>query len=157
MRQQLLDQLTWEDVKEIVMVSDKLIDVDVMEGLPSCCDTEEGYYSEVLSRLREKNDCRPPCSERYQLLLSKAEEAVGRKLTSERSSDNTLIRSFVAYQMRKDGYSNSEIGRKMGRDHSSVTHLVRKFNDMLSVPAAYASEMEMFRDFEESIVNPDQE
>ena len=147
MNKNILSKLTWGDVKEVVMAADKVIDSDVKGELPPCCDTEEGYYSEVLSRLRKENGCKPPCSELYPFILSKAEEAIGRKLTSARNADNTLIRCFVAHKMHQEGYSLSEIGKQMHRDHSTISHLDRLMSDMLSVPNAYKKEVELYTEF----------
>lgn len=136
-----MDHLTWVDVMEIATSA----------GAPA---NDRSHYEGILEHLRQKNKCLPKCSERYEYILDRAEKSVGEKLSSQRTAGNTLIRSIVAYQMRKEGYTITDIGKQMNRDHSTVTHLVRKFNDMLSVPAAYESEIEMFRDFEKSIVNP---
>lgn len=44
------ENLTWEDVRKIVNIADKMIDLDVMDELPECCESEEGYYTEILNR-----------------------------------------------------------------------------------------------------------
>ena len=46
-------ELNWEDIKKIVAIADELIDLDVMDELPGCCETEEGYYTEILKRFKE--------------------------------------------------------------------------------------------------------
>ena len=42
--------LTWEDIKMIVNIADYMIDLDIQDELPECCDTEQGYYEEILKR-----------------------------------------------------------------------------------------------------------
>ena len=48
-----MEELTWEDIKKIVNIADDMIDLDIMDELPECCKTEEGYYTEILKRYRE--------------------------------------------------------------------------------------------------------
>lgn len=45
-------ELNWEDIKKIVAIADELIDLDVMDELPGCCETEEGYYTEIRKKKR---------------------------------------------------------------------------------------------------------
>lgn len=143
MRENVLTILTWDEVREIL---------DTCEAL-SCefnAPTYKGeeYCREVLSRLRKKHKCLPPIGERYDIVLAAAQVAVGRQITAERSAENTLIRSLVAFRLHNDGYSYHEIGGYMHRDHSTVTHLYFKMRDMLSVPEAYKYEMKIYDKFE---------
>ena len=48
------DNLTWEDIRRIVKIADVMIDLEVMDKLPECCVSEEGYYTEILNRLKSK-------------------------------------------------------------------------------------------------------
>ena len=96
----------------------------------------------------------PTVVERYPVLLEAAEKVFGRKLTNTSERDNILIRTFISYKLRKEGYSNGEIGRRMGRDHSSVTQMGKKMEDMLSVPEAYKYEVEKYREFESELPTP---
>ena len=127
-------RLTQDDIQEVFVAA---------ESKP-CCD-----YQDVLKRLRKMNHVKPSCSERYPFILSKAEDVIGKKLTSARSANNTLIRCFVAYKMHQEGYSLSDIGRQMSRDHSTVTNLVHRVRDMLSLPNAYKWEVQQYKRFEE--------
>ena len=79
--------------------------------------------------------------------MSAAEQATGRKLSKERSKDNTIFRSFVAFRLRDEGYTNKDIGKMLRRDHSTVTHLCNIVRNMLSVPNAYRKEISMYERF----------
>lgn len=46
-------ELTWKDIKTIVNIADRLVDLDCMDELPECCKTEEGYYTEILNRYND--------------------------------------------------------------------------------------------------------
>ena len=148
MRRILLKQMSWEDVKEIGDMIDSLMMIPFDEvGMRS----EEGFYSECLRRLRNKNGVPPPIEETYPHILACAENACGRKLEESREKENTLIRCFVAYKLHNSGYSYSEIGKVMKRDHSTITHLAHRMRDMLSIPHAYKAEVSMYKEFEKLV------
>jgi len=138
MRLELLKILTAGDIQEIL---------DAVERLRE--QEEEPTAEKILRSILDENECPPSVGERFPSVLACAETAVGRKLSRERCEDNTLIRSFVSYQLREEGYGYCEIGRMLGRDHSTVIHLYNKMSDILSVPNAYRREIDMFRKFEE--------
>ena len=137
--------MTWEEVKEISDMIDSLI-------VPFDDDEkteEEVFYTEVLRRLRGQNGVPPPIEETYPKVLQAAEQATSWMLTDSRERENTLIRQFVAHKLHKDGYSYTEIGKIMHRDHSTITHLVHRMRDMLSLPNAYKWEVQQYKRFEE--------
>ena len=136
MRKELLKILTTDDIEEILDA-----------GLLLWGNYQEPTAGNILRYLLDDNDCPPSVGERYPFVLSCAEIAVGRKLSRERCEDNTLIRSFVSYRLRQEGYGYCEIGRMLGRDHSTVIHLYNKMSDILSVPNAYRKEIEMWNEF----------
>lgn len=143
MRQSLLKQLTWEDVKEIANTA---LNTPFNEPTP-----EDDCYKEVLRQLRGQNGVPPPIEERYPGVLACAEIVCGNKLTDSRERENILIRSFVAYKLHEEGYSYSEIGKMLKRDHSTVTNLVHRMRDMLSLPVMYRQEVQQFKRFEEML------
>lgn len=149
MKPHLLKQMTWEEVKEIVNLADEIISRE--KELPAWWGKEEDYYNEILRQLRGQNGVPPPIEERYPIVLRTAEQATSWMLTDSRERENTLIRQFVAYRLHKDGYSYSEIGKIMKRDHSTITHLVHCMRDMLSLPNAYKWEVQQYKRFEEML------
>lgn len=145
MKPSILRNMTWEEVKEISDMIDSLIvpfDDDEKTG-------EEVFYTEVLRRLRGQNGIPPPIEGRFPTVLRTAEQATSWMLTDTRERENTLIRSFVAYKLHNEGYSCTEIGKIMKRDHSTITNLVHRVRDMLSLPNAYKWEVQQFKRFEE--------
>ena len=152
MKHSILTLLTWDEAQEIyIAVSGTLSELDNHPDgeFPKWSSSTEDAYKEVLRRLRERYGVTAPIAERYGEVLAAAEEAVGVKLNPGRDAVTTTVRSFVAYQLHKEGYSYTDIGRMMGRDHSSVIHLVERKENALSVPGAYKQETEMFRRFVE--------
>lgn len=143
MNTEILRLLTWEDVLEIVNEIESVFD----EGDEETTKSPEAYYNRVLKRLREKNKVLLPLDERYRTVLFAAERATGYNLTSTREAVNSLIRSIVAYQLVKEGYHYSEIGKVMQRNHSTISHYIKKVKNMLSVPNSYKREMDIFNEF----------
>lgn len=137
MRESLLKQMTWEDVREIRTTNPG--------GL---FKSDEQFHKAVLSFLRNKHHTIVPIEERFPGVLACAEIACGQPLTDTRERGNTIIRQFVAYRLVKEGYHYSEIGRVMGRNHSTISHYIRKVENMLSVPKAYRREIQLFERFE---------
>lgn len=45
--------LTWQDIKSIVKIADKLVEKDVNEQLPEVCETEQGYYMAILEEFNK--------------------------------------------------------------------------------------------------------
>ena len=133
MRQGLLNILTTNDVQEILYAG---------ELIRNQCGTPTA--ESILHLLLDENKCRPSIGERFPFVLSCAELAVGQPLADVRDKNNTNIRSFVSFQLHMEGYSYTDIGRMMRRDHSTVIHLVRKMEDMLSLPQAYKQEINMY-------------
>ncbi len=150
MNTNVLRQMSWNDIVEIVNETEAVFDGEVQEGRnPNEVFTSpESYYREVLRRLRERYGILPPIEERYPVVLKAAESAVSWFLTDTRERENSLIRCFVAYRLCEEGYLQSEIGKMMKRDHSTVSILANKMRDMLSVPAAYKWEIQQFKRFE---------
>ena len=151
MNSTVLRHLTWEDLVEIVTEADAVFDGEVQAGRNpnESFPTPDSYYNEVIRRLRERHNVAPPVSDRYPAVLRAAESATGRKLTRTRESGNAVIRAFISYRLRREGYTYDEIAKQMGRDHATVVYLDRKMRDMLSIPAAYQNETNQFKKFEE--------
>jgi len=50
---------------------------------------------------------------------------------NRKATGDTFIRNVCAWQMRREGYSLSQIGRSMGRHTSSIVAMDRRAKDML--------------------------
>lgn len=98
-----------------------------------------------------------PIGKRYDVLKSIAEKTWNTKLEPSRKRKDTIIRIFVAYRMREEGYRFREIADAMGRTHASVIHLINRMNDMLALPKAYMTENEKYQEFIELIDKYDEE
>ena len=151
MRRDLLKQLSWEDVQEIWWQTNQVLRSipEEPERWPEWAFNTSTRFGQALRVLRGENGVPPPIEETYPKVLQAAEQATSWMLTDSRERENTLIRQFVAYRLHNEGYSYSEIGKMLKRDHSTVTNLVHRVRDMLSIPYAYKTEVAKYKEFEE--------
>ena len=151
MNKSILRGLTWEDVQEIWFTTDQVLRSipEEPERWPEWAFNTSTRFGQALRVLRGENGVPPPIEERYPGALACAEIACGQALTDSRERENTLIRQFVAYRLHNEGYSFSEIGKMLKRDHSTIAHHCYRMRDMLSVPGAYKWEVQQFKRFEE--------
>ena len=68
-----------------------------------------------------------------------------------RIPEHVWARTMVAYQMVKEGYSTSEIGHQMMKDHSTITHMKSKMQDALDLPYAYRDVLQIWDKFQKQI------
>ena len=55
------------------------------------------------------------------------------------------------HRMTMEGYSTTEIGRAIGRDHSTVSCLNRRMEDALGYPRSYREVAELWARFQDRI------
>jgi hypothetical protein len=58
---------------------------------------------------------------------------------------------MVAFQMCKEGYSTTEVGRQMMKDHSTIIHLRNKMQDVFELPQMYGDILEIWNRFQKQI------
>ena len=69
----------------------------------------------------------------------------------DRNADAMLSRMAFVFAARKEGFTQKEIGRRIGRDHSSVLMSERRMREIFSVPAAYKHEINFYNKYIESL------
>lgn len=72
-------------------------------------------------------------------------------LTRCREAEYVWARYIVSYQMSLDGYSRPVIGKLMGLNPSSITHGVRKIEEMLAHPCFFVRENKIWQKYCESL------
>lgn len=97
---------------------------------------------------------RMPCKESVRAYLKAMEAVVGDDFYCE-SRKRRLVwaRNIVAYQMFKDGYKHSQIGKAIHRDRTSAMHAINNVTDMLSMPRQYPQEMAIWREFQKKLLS----
>jgi len=90
---------------------------------------------------------------RCSMLLGEMADIMGEKYISyvSRIASHVWARTMVAYQMILEGYSTTEIGHQMIKDHSTITHMKVNMEDALSMPQAYQDIMPIWNEFQKRI------
>lgn len=86
---------------------------------------------------------------RYVRMLS---AIVGRNVL-ERSRRPVFVwaRNMISYQMVKDGYGVTDIGRCLGLHHSTIIYAVGQVREMLKIPTMYREETRIWERFQEML------
>lgn len=145
MQVELINKLTWQDIKEIC---DVFYQVNHDEIIP-----EENYYSEVIVRLNKQYKTLPACKDRYKEILPIAENIVGEKNRKERTFELTVLRCMVANRLKEEGYTLTNIAKAMSYDHSTVIFYFKKKADFFALPLMYEREVRWFKAFDEALKN----
>lgn len=92
---------------------------------------------------------------RCSILMGEMAKALGWETIplESRESHHVWARTMVAYQMCKEGYTRTEIGRQMLKNHSTVTHMRNKMQDVFVLPQMYGDILEMWDKFQKQIDN----
>lgn len=90
--------------------------------------------------------------DRYKQLLEAAESTFGRKMQKGRNINDVMMRRFIAYKLREDGYTYSQISRVMGKDHSTIIHLIYQMEDYFSLPEMYKEDIKKYLKFHSTII-----
>lgn len=86
-------------------------------------------------------------------LLSTMEGVVGEDiLDGSRKDVKVIARSFLAYQLSRDGYTEYQIGRLLGMDHSSINYLKRKAKEIIDAPAFNRDAFQIWQQFQKHII-----
>ena len=84
-------------------------------------------------------------SQRLATLLAIAESVTGlRNDPKRRDSQSVLLRTIIVWRMIDEGYSYTDIGRAMGKDHSTVSYFARMRKDAVAIPMAFREHLTMY-------------
>ena len=64
--------------------------------------------------------------------------------TGSRDARSVLIRTVAAWRLIEEGYPFSDIGRAMGKDHSTVSYYAKQRRDALQLPIAYREHLTLY-------------
>ena len=84
--------------------------------------------------------------ERARELLFAAADCLGAGYSMRRrDATSVLVRSAVCLKLSEEGWGEKQIGRVLGKDHSTVHHMKVRMRDMLSLPGQYPEAAEIWR------------
>ena len=89
---------------------------------------------------------------RFHLLLKIATEIVGDGILSRSRDYNCVMgRKMIAWQMREEGYSLVAIGRRMGRHHATIIHLLDLMEDVFKSPGCFKTDVAYWKLFKKRL------
>lgn len=84
-------------------------------------------------------------TQRWDTVLFTAIRVTGKPYTTgSRDAQTVLVREIAAWRMMDEGYSISDIGRAMGKDHSTVSYYARMRKDAVAIPMAFREHLTMY-------------
>lgn len=122
------------------------------EIVTRCLAMSRANRQHLIAILEESLEEKETIQERFQTLLGCATMLMGDGILSN-SRDFFCVfgRMLIAYQMHKEGFGWSEIGRQMGRSHSTIICLVKKMEDYLKYKSYYRNESALWEEFQRLI------
>ena len=68
-----------------------------------------------------------------------------------RKTEYTWGRYIIAYQLLNEGMTEVEVGRHLGKDHSSVNHMKHKMEEALMYQSQYQDVVYMWKQFKDRL------
>lgn len=106
----------------------------------------------LMKSIREERRCRGANNSRAEVLKGYMEEILGEPYQQD-SRDPVYVwaRTMVAFQLGREGFTPSEIGRMLGKNHSTIIHLRHKMQDALDYAFAYKDVINIWKQFQKLI------
>ena len=106
------------------------------------------------SILQERMDGKKPVCSRGDILLEMMGEILGEPVDlKSRDARFVWARTMVTYQLLQEGFSTTEAGRMIGKDHSTAINMRRRMQDALDLPHAYKDIINIWKQFQNKIDN----
>lgn len=122
------------------------------ELIRTCLDLPENERARLASLLSDSLRKKKTDNKRFDILLEIATEVVGDGILSRTKDFNCVMgRRMIAYQMRKEGFSLNQIGRRLNRNHTSVLHMEKMMDDIFRFPGVFKVEEEYWNEFKRKI------
>lgn len=104
------------------------------------------------SILQERMDGKKLVCNRGDILLEMMGEILGEPVDlKSRDARFVWARTMVTYQLLQEGFSTTEAGRMIGKDHSTVINMRMRMQDALDLPQAYKDIINIWKQFKEKI------
>lgn len=119
------------------------------EIIRQCLELKEHDKQRLIGILQESLTPERSVDRRFNVLLEIAIELFGTGvMTRTHERESSLGRNMIAYQLRQEGYSLVNIGKMLGRNHSSVLAMERRMKDVISLPHIMSHESGMWNKFQ---------
>ena len=88
------------------------------------------------------------------ILLEYMEEVMGEKILLKcREPKYVWARTMVAYQLLQEGFSTTDAGRMVGKDHSTILNMKKNMKNALEMSFAYKDIIEIWVQFKNKVDN----
>lgn len=88
----------------------------------------------------------------FQYLADTMTGVIGEDVFSKEQSFLFVIgRSFLAYKLSQEGYTEYQIGRLIGKDHSTINYLKKKAKEIIDAPQYNRDAFQIWEQFNNSI------
>lgn len=122
-----------------------------------CLELRQDHKKRLIDILQDSMKIDESDDSRFQTLLTIAKELCGCGiLTATIEPKSSLGRNMIAYQLRKEGYSSTHIGRLLKRNHSTVCAMIAKINDLIEYPNVFVDEETIWNKFQEKLKEHDE-
>lgn len=128
------------------------------ELIYDCIDLPVAERRMLIEILRDSIKVEPTqtlCKRRSALKRLVCETFGYNRIRDDRNRESVLMRSFVAYQLRKERYKNKEIAVALGRDASSISAMCKNVEYMLRHGTMYEYEGSRWDAFQQKIKDYD--
>ena len=118
---------------------------EIMDGFKSLPMYEKKDLAYKVIREIDRIEKMEGVTQRWDTVLFTAIRVTGLPyITGSRDAKTVLIREIAVWRMMDEGYSISDIGRAMGKDHSTVSYYARMRKDAVAIPMAFREHLTMY-------------
>ena len=122
-----------------------------------CLQLRQEHKKRLIDILQDSMKMDESDDSRFQTLLTIATELCGTGImTATIEPMSSLGRNMIAYQLRKEGYKSTHIGRLLHRNHSTIINMIAKINDLIEYPNTFLDEEEIFHKFQQKVKEHDE-
>lgn len=122
-----------------------------------CLGLRQEHKKRLIDILQDSMKMDESDDSRFQTLLKIATELCGTGIMTRTVEHmSSLGRNMIAYQLRKEGYGSSHIGRLLKRNHSTVCAMIAKINDLIEYPDVFVDEEVIWNEFQKRLKEHDE-
>lgn len=122
-----------------------------------CLGLRQEHKKRLINILQDSMKIDESDDSRFKLLLEIATELCGTGIMTQTIEPmSSLGRNMIAYQLRKEGYGSSHIGRLLKRNHATVCSMVAKIQDLMEFPNIFLEEEEIWNKFQQRLKEHDE-
>lgn len=125
-------------------------------GLPLSLKRE--LYALLADSLAKAKEQPAPARDgsRLGILFSLMGDALGEPVhRKSRIARYVTARTFIAYELLEEGYTTTEVGKMMGKDHATIVYLRGKMLNYFNLPLVFDEELALWKRFKQKIEDYD--